>query len=72
MFAKREVLRVARTNPLRIAVAAIKASGRAVPQSRAISPPRRATEPSTYAVRKRLRRRVTLEACFDCRVPWPA
>ena len=38
MFAKCEVLRVARPNPLRIAVAAIKASGRAVPQSRAISP----------------------------------
>jgi hypothetical protein len=38
MFAKCEVFRVARTNPLRTAVAAIKASGRAVPQSRAISP----------------------------------
>jgi hypothetical protein len=61
MFSKCEVFRVARTNPLRTAVAAIKASGRAVPQSRAISPPSRATGPSTYAMRKRLRRRVTLE-----------
>ena len=34
MFVKCEVLRVARTNPLRAAVAAIKASGRAVPTSR--------------------------------------
>lgn len=67
---KWDMLRVASTKPLRTAVAAIKASGSAVPQSRAISPPSFATTPSTYAIRKRLRRRLTFAACFACRVLW--